>query len=248
MDLTIEELAARQIADYRRLTPGTFFGEQREPLTLEEAYCVQREVSLLRAHSGERVAGYKVGCTSAEIERRFGLRGPIYAVLFESELRQSGEQLDASAFANLAIEGEMAARIGEDGAIAAVFPVIELHNLVFRSNPKTLAELVVNNGLNAGVVLPDETMDLKAPEQRGASASLRVLVNGKSIEEGALWSLPGGARASLNWLEENLKRRGGSLLPGQLLLTGTPLGIHRVHPGDHVEVLAGGCCVHCFIQ
>jgi 2-keto-4-pentenoate hydratase len=247
MDLTIEELAARQIADYRRLTPGTFFGEQREPLTLEEAYRVQGEVSRLRAHSGERVAGYKVGCTSVEIERLFGLRGPIYAVLFESELRKSGERLDASAFANLAIEGEMAARIGEDGAIAAVFPVIELHNLVFRSNPKTLAELVANNGLNAGVVLPDETADLEAPEQ-GASGSLRVLVNGKSIEEGALWSLPGGARASLNWLEENLKHCGVSLLPGQLLLTGTPLGIHRVHPGDHVEVLAAGCCVHCFIQ
>ena len=162
MDLTIEELAARQIADYRRLTPGTFFGEQREPLTLEEAYRAQEEVSRLRVRNGERVAGYKVGCTSAEIERLFGLRGPIYAVLFENELRKSGERLDASTFANLAIEGEMAARIGEDGAIAAVFPVIELHNLVFRSNPKTLAELVVNNGLNAGVVLPDEITNLEA--------------------------------------------------------------------------------------
>ena len=247
MDLTVEELAARQIADYRRLTPGTFFGEQREPLTLEEAYRAQQEISRLRVRDGEKIAGYKVGCTSAEIERLFGLRGPIYAVLFENELRQSGERLDASTFANLAIEGEMAARIGEDGEIAAVFPVIELHNLVFRSDPKTLAELIVNNGLNAGVVLPDEITNLEADEQ-GASASLRVLVNGNSIEEGELWSLPGGARASLNWLGENLKRRGGSLLPGQLLLTGTPLGIHRVHPGDHVEVLAGDCCVHCFIQ
>ena len=110
MDLTIEELAMRQIADYRGLKPGTFFGERREPLTLEEAYRVQAEVSRLRVDEGDKVAGYKVGCTSAEIERLFGLRGPIYAVLFASELRQSGDRVDASAFANLAIEGEMAAR------------------------------------------------------------------------------------------------------------------------------------------
>ena len=75
----------------------------------------------------------------------------------------------------------------------------------------------MNNGLNAGVVLPDEITGIEAPE-REASASLRVRVNGKSIDEGALWSLPGGAGASLNWLEQNLKPRGGGVLPGQLLL------------------------------
>ena len=59
-------------------------------------------------------------------------------------------------FANLAIEGEMAARIGADGTISAVFPVIELHHFVFRGARKTLPELVANNGLNGGIVLPTE--------------------------------------------------------------------------------------------
>ena len=247
MDVTVEELASRQLADYRRLSPGTYFGERREPLSLEEAYRVQAEVSRLRVQDGDKIAGYKVGCTSAEIERQFGLRGPIYAVLFQSELRCSGAHLDASSFTNLAIEGEMAARVGEDGEIAALFPAIELHNLVFRSEPKTLAELIVNNGLNAGVVLPDKAAGCEALGQ-GAARSLRVLINGESIDEGELWSLPGGAGASLKWLRENLKRHGGRLSPGHLVLTGTPLGIHRVRPGDHVEVFAGGHFVHCFVQ
>jgi 2-keto-4-pentenoate hydratase len=63
----------------------------------------------------------------------------------------------ASCFvANPAIEGEMALRIGVDGEIAAAFPVIELHQFVFRAPRKTLAELVANNGMNAGAVIPQD--------------------------------------------------------------------------------------------
>ena len=162
MDVTVEELASRQLADYRRLSPGTYFGERREPLTLRGSLSRADRGLPSEGQDGDKIAGYKVGCTSAEIERQFGLRGPIHAVLFESELRCSGARLDRSSFTNLAIEGEMAARIGEDGEIAALFPAIELHNLVFRSEPKTLAELIVNNGLNAGVVLPDEVAGCEA--------------------------------------------------------------------------------------
>jgi 2-keto-4-pentenoate hydratase len=247
MDVTVQELAARQIADYRNLSPGTYFGDLHEPLSLDEAYRVQAEVSRLRVQHGDKVTGYKLGCTSPEIERRLGLRGPIHAVLFESELRHSGALLDTSSFVNLAIEGEMAARIGENGKIIAVFPVIELHNLIFRGEPKTLTELIVNNGLNAGVVLPDKRASAEALEHF-ATPSLSVRVNGECIDEGLLWSLPGGLDASLQWLEMNLARHGGRLLPGHLVLTGTPLGIHRVYTGDHVEVFAGADYVHCFIQ
>ena len=47
----------------------------------------------------------------------------------------------------------MALRTGDGGKPEAAFPVIELHN-VFRRPQPTLVELVANNGLNAGVVLP----------------------------------------------------------------------------------------------
>ncbi len=49
----------------------------------------------------------------------------------------------------------MALRIGDDGRIAAAFPVVELHHFVFRAPRKTLAELVANNGINAGIVIPN---------------------------------------------------------------------------------------------
>ena len=58
----LKALAAKQWEDYRQVTPGTYFGEQNDDLSIEEAYAVQMEVSRLRCKAGDIVAGYKVGC------------------------------------------------------------------------------------------------------------------------------------------------------------------------------------------
>jgi hypothetical protein len=81
------------------------------------------------------------------------MEGPIRGYLFESEIRQNGDTLDSVAYACLAIEGEMALRIGEKGQVEAAFPVIELHHFVFRAARKTLVELVANNGLERAAVI-----------------------------------------------------------------------------------------------
>ena len=53
----------------------------------------------------------------------------------------------------------MAIKIGENGQILSVFPVIELHNFVFRAPDKSLSELIANNGLNKGLILSDQTWE-----------------------------------------------------------------------------------------
>lgn len=244
MDISIEQLAARQLQDYRGGTPGTYFGEAHDGLSLDEAYAVQIEVARLRVAEGDEIIGYKIGCTGPGILKQFGMRGPIRGCLFRSELRPSGVVLDYSAFTNLAIEGEMAARIGEAGKIASVFPIVELHNFVFRGERKTLPELIANNGLHAGIVLPRD--------ERGSVldlvGTLTVVINGVPIDEGNLWCMPGGAPGSLEWLDHHLELHGRKLKAGDVVLTGTPLGLHPVKPGDHVRVVAeGGATVECHI-
>lgn len=232
------DLAARQLADYRAGTPGLWFAEHDgSELTLEEAYAVQDEVVTLR--SDDRVVGYKVGCTGPGTRAQFGLDGPIRGALFGTELHGSGVALAASSFAGLAVEGELALRIGRDGEPDAVLPVVELHNYVFRGQPPTLQELVANNGLNAGVVLP---ADAEAP-YRGDDALpglLTVEVNGRVVDTGPMTGVPGGPSGSLDWLRRHLAERGLALRPGHLVLTGTPLGLIPVSPGDDVRVAADG--------
>jgi 2-keto-4-pentenoate hydratase len=231
----IETLVARQWHDYQRRTPGTYFAEARDALTLDEAYAVQMEVAHLRCAAGDAVVGYKVGCIGSGVVEQFGMSGPIHARLFRSEIRNSGDKLQYDAYANLAIEGEMAVRIGTDGGIEAAFPVIELHHFVFRGPRRTLAELVANNGINAGVVISNLHTG-PTLEDWTAARTLSVAVNGVTIDTGALWAMPGGAVEAIEWLRGDLGRFGETLKPGDFVLAGTPLGLNPVKPGDHVVV------------
>jgi len=244
----LRELAARQWHDYQLRTPGTYFGEDHRALNLYQAYAVQVEVARLRCEAGDAVAGYKVGCIGPGVVEQFGMSGPIHARIFRSELKATGDTFPYSAFANLAIEGEMAVRIGADGKIAEAFPVIELHHFVFRGAPKTLAELVANNGINGGAVIADSTA--AAPLKDWSSARvLKVMVNGQEIESGDLWAMTGGAIEAVSWLSDDLGKYGLSLSPGDLVLTGTPLGLHPVRPGDRIGVSVDGReLVTCLIE
>jgi len=235
----------RQWRDYQRGTPGTAFADPEISLTLDEAYQVQMGVAGLRCTAGDAVAGYKVGCIGPGVVEQFGMSGPIHARLFSSEIRRSGEALRHIAYTNPAIEGEMALRVGADGQITTMFPVIELHQFVFRAPQKTLAELVANNGINVGVVIPAH-LETARPDDWLGACELSVAINGVTIDCGALWAMPDGAREVVEWLSGDLGRFDAALKPGDLVLAGTPLGLHPVQPGDHVAVSVDGrMCVDC---
>ena len=67
---------------------------------------------------------------------------------------------------------------------------------------------------------------------------LRVEINGRTVDEGAMPGVPGGPVGSVEWLRRNLEAYALSLRPRQLVLTGTPLGLYPVRPGDAVRVTA----------
>ena len=237
--MDIESLARRQLQDYLARQPGTCFGEPDFRLDLEAAYALQTAVTKLRVAAGDRVIGYKVGCTGPGTVSQFGMAGPVRGCIFVSEVQENHAELAADAFAALAIEGKMALRIGATGTIAAAFPVIELHHFVFRGVRNTLAELIANNGLNGGIVLPDAAWQISQHyiERPG---TLSIQVNGQPIATGGLWPTPGGPAASLDWLRAHLGHAGQRFQPGQIILAGTSLGLYPVQPGDRVTVLIDG--------
>ena len=136
-----QELAARQLRDYLQGTPGTYFAEDHPPLRLEVAYGIQAEVAKLRRIGGDSIAGYKIGCVGPKIRETFGMSGSIRGFLFKSELRPTGSTVSLSNHTSLAIEGEMAVRIGVESQVACAFPVIELHNYVLHPLPRHAQDL-----------------------------------------------------------------------------------------------------------
>jgi 2-keto-4-pentenoate hydratase len=166
MVVDLQELARRMLADYDASTPGRLFAEPLD-LTTVQAYALQAEIARLREERGEHVIGYKVGCTSGAIQTQLGVREPVFGRLFDTECHPSGVHLPSGHFANLAVEGELAVRLGKDlssqavseeecrGAIESVFPVIELHHFVLHSASSHGVQLIASGGMHAGFVLAE---------------------------------------------------------------------------------------------
>ena len=129
----------------------------------------------------------------------------------------------------------MAVRVGEDCQIEAVFPVIELHNYIFRSEKKTLSELIANNGINAGIVLPEVEWQ-NSIKYYYKDTKLTLCINGLEVGAAGLWPNDDGPEASLSWLRGSLEGCGIELEPGSIILVGTALGLYPVNGGDEVTV------------
>ena len=231
----IEQLALRQLRDYQSNTPGMCFSEPGFNINVGAAYDLQDAVTRLRVKAGENVIGYKVGCTGPGTKAQFGMNGPIRGTLFEDEARRNNAVINPNEFCQLAIEGEMAVKVGEDGQIEAAFPVIELHNFIFRAEQKTLSELIANNGINSGIILPE--MDCQnSKTYLCKDAQLTLFINGLDIGTTGLWPNGDGPEASVTWLKSNLEDCGIELEPGSIVLAGTALGLYPVKNGDEVTV------------
>jgi 2-keto-4-pentenoate hydratase len=250
-----QELAQRMLADYDARTPGQLFGEPLD-LTTAQAYALQAQIARLREERGEKVIGYKVGCTCKLIQVQLGVNEQIFGRLFDTECHPSGAHISSARYANLAVEGEMALRLSKDlpiepfsaeecrEAIAEVFPVIELHRYVLPGAWPPGPWLIASNGLYAGFV---------SPEAQNRCSRLATFVHSLTIRinEVVVWALGDAASLtcpieSLRWLAGRLAQFGLRLRMGQVILTGSPMKLYPVSPGSRIVVEApplGASCV-----
>ncbi|MEO8128291.1 MAG: fumarylacetoacetate hydrolase family protein [Bryobacteraceae bacterium] len=248
--MDIEQLAQRQLSDYDRHQPGSLF-QSAIKMSIPDAYALQRAVVLLREARGEAVAGYKIGCVSRAVQDQLGLDRPVFGHVFETEMRRSGVVLDPAHFEGLAIEGELAVRMARDipsaewllrhpeEAVCSGFAVIELHNYVFRSKAHSAQELIANNAIHAGVIVPASEPPLSQPDVL-ISASITVSKNGSVLGSADGTALPGGPLGGVVRLVEHLAAFGCILRRGQIVLTGSPLPLYPVAPGDGIQVSGDG--------
>jgi 2-keto-4-pentenoate hydratase len=245
--MDLEQLAQRQLDDYDRHRPGGLFAGYSIPMTIADAYALQMAVARLRIRRGEPVAGYKAGCLSPVMQAQLGLDCPVFGFVFETEIRSSGAVLNPDEFEGLAVEGELAVRIARDipdaawlrshpaEALASGFAVIELHNYVFRNTPHNAQELIGNNAIHAGAVVPREEPPLRELAAL-FEAWIRVSINGTTLGAAEARTLPGGPLGSIVQLAEHLAGFGQTLQRGQIVLTGSALPLYRVTEGDRIEV------------
>ncbi|HKI17906.1 MAG TPA: hypothetical protein VKA15_08490 [Isosphaeraceae bacterium] len=213
-------------------------------LTMTAAYALQRAVVRLREARGERVIGYKIGCTSRVIQEQLGVHEPIMGHLFDTGCIPAASRISASRYARLAIEGELAVRLSRDlpgvplpdelylEAIESVFPVIELHHFALHGKEPSHSGLIATNGMHAGLVLPERETPYADFSHR--VEELTVTINevhvGSTTEP---WTM-GGPAAALRWLSGRLDQLGERLTRGQVVLTGSALPLFPVAPGCRI--------------
>jgi len=224
----MQQWAVRQLADYDAGRPGSIFADGLV-LDVPQAYQLQTAVADLRRGRGERIIGYKVGCTSVKIRAQIGVDHCVTGRLYDSEQHASGAVLSRSNYANLAIEGELAVALlrqpteddfldsGIPACVARVFPVVELHHHVMRGKRPSASELIAHNAIHAGFVAGDGVRPGDACED----PSLAILADGRLLEECAGFELIQTIHSSLKWLMEILQDRGEQLSGGQTILTGS---------------------------
>lgn len=225
--------ASSHLADYDARQPGTMF-DKGVVLDVAQGYELQTAVANLRRDRGERIIGYKVGCTSQKIRAQLGINHCVTGRLYDSEQHASGVELSRQNFAKLAIEGELAvelshepceadfADIGIPTCVARIFPVIELHHHVMRGDQASAGELIANNALHGGFIagagISTDNIDSQSSLD---SSTLGIFADNQLIDDYSGPRLLQTIRASLKWMTTVASERGDKLRGGQIILTGS---------------------------
>ncbi|MBD1133841.1 hypothetical protein IDH19_00890 [Pelagibacterales bacterium SAG-MED48] len=215
------------LEDYDSKNPSAVF-KNKIDLTNEDALLIQSNVAQLRKKRGEEIIGYKIGCVSKNTQKKMGFNQPACGYLWKSELYQSGITLNKKDYTNPSMEAEFGIILNRDikselasfeyilQSIEGIYPLIEIHNLVFYGNEPYGAELLANNAIHAGVVLGSKT---KMTSDK-IETDLKLIYDQEVMDtwNNKIW--PADMLSELNWLIKEQARNNNYLKKGDLILTG----------------------------
>ena len=235
--------AARTIVEARRtgalletLAPND------QPRSLEEGYAIQQAAT---AQWPDKIAGWKVGATSKEVQALLGISEPAYGPVFKNEVFQSPATISAQDFQHRVLESEFAFRFGKDmpsrqtrysrgeivDAVDALFPSFEIIGPRFISfKGHHVSELVADFCANGGAVLGKMCSDWRAIDL--TSQSVVLSINGTERQRGTGALVLNSPLNVLDWFVNVFSERGGNIDAGQFVMTGTVTGLHAPEPSQ----------------
>ena len=223
----LDFFANKTLENYDSKNPSIIFKEKID-ITNEEALIIQSNVARLREKRGEEIIGYKIGCISKDTQKKMGFIQPACGYLWKSELNTSGIELSKKDYTNPAMEAEFGVILNRDikpeissfdyilESIEGIYPLIEIHNLVFHGNEPYGAELLANNAIHAGVVLG---LEKKLPTNK-LETDLKLIYDNEIIDTWVNKKWPVDMLSEVNWLVKEQAKSNNYLKKGDLILTG----------------------------
>jgi 2-keto-4-pentenoate hydratase len=208
------------------------------------AYAVQDElVARLLEKGQDSRAGWKIGLTTARMQKMCGVDTPIAGAILKARVYASGAAVDVGTYGRLGIESELAVRLARplpkdrgptpdivreclDGVCAA-FELVDDRGADYAR--LDACSLVADNSWNAGLVLGRfvAAKDLgHILDREGALAC-----NGAVIGRGLTDDVCGDPLGVVAWLETHLRGKGRTLAAGEWVSTGSIVPTHFAERG-----------------
>lgn len=234
---------ARRLYDARRTgQPIAPFTDALPDLGMADGYAIQQYLVAQLVEDGERICGYKLGLTSAPMQKLLGVDSPDFGPVFASTVYRDGAVLPVDRFIAPRMEAEIGVVLGRDltgpnctpadallatqGLVAAL-EIVDSRIADWRIKlADTVADLASNGAIAlSSVVVPIDGFD---PRLVGMVFSK----NGQVVASGAGAAALGDPLAAVAWLANTLAPMGVTLPAGSVIMTGALHAMVPVEPGD----------------
>lgn len=234
-------LSDTQVADFAAAQAARTPAADIENLSEADAACTRAKLNVLHAHNLGEVVGYKAGLTNPAVQKRFNYDQPVWGVLYQRMLLDSGAVVDAAFGARPLFEADMLVRVKSADIhkartpaevlanIDQLIPFIELPDLAVQTPPKLNGPGVA--AINVGARLGVRGLPVDVPTTADGQAwmleslrDMRVVMKdgqGKELATGKGSDILEHPLNAVAWLAGALAKEGIVLKPGDLISLGS---------------------------
>jgi 2-oxo-3-hexenedioate decarboxylase/2-keto-4-pentenoate hydratase len=211
-----------------------------------DAYAIQQAINdRLEAAFGRR-AGWKIGCTTATMQRYLGIPQPCAGEMFERFLLGSERELPRDCLVRPGVECEIAVELSglpdpqdPGAAVAAVMASIEIVDDRYRDyRSLDVHTLIADDFFNAGCVLGEPVRNWHNLDLAALDGGMWV--NGSKMGAGSGADILGHPLNALAWLARRLRQLGRDIEPGTVVTLGSLVQTVWVDRGDRIEIEIDG--------
>lgn len=250
-DATVAALAASlQQAEESRVQLAHFSAQYPE-MVLADSYAIQRAWMSLKATSGRRAIGRKIGLTSRAMQRAVNITEPDHGLLLDDMLFPDGQDIPFDRFIEPRVEVELAFILKHrlEGAVTMfevlnatdyIVPAIEIIDARIRridpdtGRTRTVLDTIADNAANAGIVLGGRPVKPDAIDLRWVGAIMHR--NGVIEETGLAAAVLNNPANGVAWLAGRLAPYGEALEAGEIVLAGSFTAPQHAHRGDSFHI------------
>lgn len=216
------------------------------PLTMEDAYAIQRHVTQAALERGQHIVGWKLGYTSLAMRQQMGVDEPNFGPLTDAMMLASGDAV-SPALSQPRVEPEIALRFARPvaagatiddvlAAAEAAHACLEVVNSVYTGYRFKIADNTADQSSAAQVVLGPGLPSL----QGLAEVPVRLEHSDGTSAEATGAAASGHPAAGVVWLAEQLGVRGRRIESGDVVITGGLTRALALEPGDVIRAVFGG--------